>query len=128
MAKTKNILIIENSTVLSNRFYSMLKSELAEIDIIIARGIDSAIKAFQSGLMDFVVLGNHLEDSDMLKLNIACSYHNSCLVVLTEYPAAAFKSKYHYLEAEYIMDKSTGFEQLPLIIANNRKSISNTIN
>ena len=116
--------IADDSLVVRERLVTML-NELAGIEIVgQAETVAEAISAIGKLQPDVVILDIHLPDGsgiDVLQ-TIKQDEPAPVVIVLTNYPYPAYRQKCLQAGADFFLDKSTEFDQIPELFERYRQS------
>jgi DNA-binding NarL/FixJ family response regulator len=116
--------IADDSLVVRERLVTML-DELAGIEIVgQAETVAEAISAIGKLQPDVVILDIHLPDGsgiDVLQ-TIKQDEPAPVVIVLTNYPYPAYRQKCLQAGADFFLDKSTEFDQIPELFERYRQS------
>lgn len=116
----RKIIIIDDSEVIRKRLFYIL-SELDEIKIIgeAANGSDG-YELFTSLEPDIVILDIRMpgESGVTVLEKIKQKSPDTVVVMLTNYPYAAYRKRCRELGADYFLDKSTEFHKIKSVIEN----------
>ena len=113
--QTVSVFIADDSLVVREHLVTML-DELAGIVIVgQAETVAEAISAIAKLQPDVVILDIHMPDGsgiDVLQ-TIKQAEPAPVVIVLTNYPYPAYRQKFLQAGADFFLDKSTEFDQIP---------------
>jgi len=116
--------IADDSLVVRERLVTML-DELAGIEVVgQAKTVAEAISAIGKLRPDVVILDIHLPDGsgiDVLQ-TIKQDEPAPVVIVLTNYPYPAYRQKCLEAGADFFLDKSTEFDQIPELFERSKQS------
>lgn len=111
------VFIADDSLIVRERLVTML-DELAEIEIVgQAENVAEAIKTIRKVKPDVVILDIRMPGGsgiDVLR-NIKQGEATPMVIILTNYPYLGYRQKCLRAGADFFLDKSTEFEQIPAL-------------
>jgi DNA-binding NarL/FixJ family response regulator len=113
-AKIK-VFIVDDSLIIRERLVTMLE-ELAQIDIVGQAGnVTDAINAIRLHQPDAIILDILIPGGSGFKVlqNVKQNKLKPMVIILTNYPYPAFRQKCLGAGADFFLDKSNEFDQIP---------------
>ena len=110
-----NVFIVDDSLIVREHLVTML-DELAGIEIVgQAENVAEAISAIWKLQPDVVILDILMPGGSGIKVlqNIKQAGAGPMVIILTNYPYPVFRQKCLQAGANYFLDKSTEFDQIP---------------
>jgi len=112
------IVIADDSVVVRERL-AMILNELAGVEIVgQAEDVTDAISMIQNLQPDAVILDIRMPDGsgmDVLR-NIKQEGVRPMVIILTNYPYPGYRQRCLQAGADFFLDKSTEFDQIPVLI------------
>jgi DNA-binding NarL/FixJ family response regulator len=112
------VFIADDSLIVRERLVTLL-DELAGIEIVgQAEDVAEAISAIRKLKPDTVILDILMPGGSGIKVLQNIKQDNTALqvIVLTNYPYSAFRQKCLQAGADFFLDKSTEFDQIPALV------------
>jgi DNA-binding NarL/FixJ family response regulator len=112
-----NVFIADDSLIVREHLVTMLE-ELAGIDIVgQAENVAEAISAIRKLQPDAVILDILMPGGSGFKVlqNIKQAGAGPMVIILTNYPYPVFRKKCLQAGADFFLDKSTEFDQIPAL-------------
>jgi DNA-binding NarL/FixJ family response regulator len=113
--KKIKVFIVDDSATIRDRLVTML-DELTQVKVIgQAKDVSEAIKAIQKSKPDVVIIDIRMPGGsglDVLK-NIHREQPDTKIIMLTNYPFAAYRKKCLEAGANFFFDKSTEIDKIP---------------
>ncbi len=117
--RKKVLLLVDDSPIIIERLMYMLE-ELDNIEVILqSESYANALKLIESNHPDIIILDINLPDKsglDLLRL-IKKEYPNTTVIMVTNQTGEYYRNLCQKLGADYFIDKSSEFEQVPVIIS-----------
>jgi DNA-binding NarL/FixJ family response regulator len=115
----KSILLVDDSQLITERLQTMLKGLNKISSIGCAGDYPEAIQLLTHTAFDIVLLDINLPGKSGIDLlrHIKASYPQTIVIMLTNRSEAYYRDICIKLGADYFMDKSTEFEDVPLIVS-----------
>jgi DNA-binding NarL/FixJ family response regulator len=111
------VFIVDDSLVVRERLVTMLE-ELAEIEVVgQAENVASAISAIRTLKPDVVILDIIMPGGNGIEVlqNIKQAEAAPMVIILTNYPYPGYRQKYLQAGANFFLDKTTEFDQIPAL-------------
>jgi DNA-binding NarL/FixJ family response regulator len=115
LSRKIKIFIVDDSLIVRERLSTML-SELANIEIVgQAENVAEAVSAIPKLQPDVVILDIRMPDGSGIDVLRTIKQDKSAVVIiiLTNYPFPGYRQKCLQAGADFFLDKSTEFDQIP---------------
>ena len=116
--KYLSILLVDDSELITNRIARLVNEVEIEHSMRVAGNFEEAIKIYNSGSFDVVILDIQLPDKSGIELlrYIKQRFSTSKVIMMTNQATQHYKRKCAALGADYFIDKSVEFEKIPLLL------------
>lgn len=112
------VVLVEDSLIIRERLKQML-SEIEEIEIVGEEQDEiEAVESIRKLKPDAVILDIRLHEGSGINVlrEIKKDEPSPAVIMLTNYPHPLYRMKCIYTGAEFFLDKSTEFEQIPVLL------------
>ena len=109
-----NVLIIENSEILKERYTRLLSSIISVEMLTLGSYSEKSFKFIQKQNPEVIIIAQDLDININLEIIKKIKEYNSAIIIISLYskPFTQINEKYKKWGADYILDKSTEFHKL----------------
>ena len=114
-----NVVIADDSLLVRERLVTML-GELAGVEVVdqVENGAEVILRAIEKFQPDVVILDIHMPEGNGLEVlrTIKQDGVGPVVIILTNYPYPGYRQKCLQAGADFFLDKSAEFDQIPVVL------------